>query len=583
MEAFANGQSARAIPSNTEWSRLRPIVRELYQERRWTMAQVRDHLTSLGYRVNIRMIRTRITQWTMQMNNQMGDMIAALGLLDADPALWPSLEEPVFLIRGRQVTIDEVLRFFRRKGVQHPVEWARSSSAVLNGDGVPSVSLLQVAGVSSDQCISLAGTPVSGLMSLHYLPVDSSQRAVASLRDYCEVYVGRGLATSTFHREPEVHQFTVHGRFGDRMQKGLAQMVRRSPGAFPSFHHGFDLVQPLFFDCHPMGLAQFLAIVCELVAQGAYSVLASLLRYSAAMASAVRTHDSLVEFLIALRSSSDAVLMQAIIPSVRAMLDVFGRQCPSTWHRLYIQERLCDCFYHGRERTEGSARRARLLREQEAYYGPFARNVLWTLANVADDHLDARNVDDAEEYYSTALARAEYLSGFGRAKVRFVALEGLARTERLRFDQLRRSTVAVETLPISSKLEMEMKVFWGRHSKKLCSLQTPKVVQGEHRPPSPASYRDGESPHVDIDLEIPQEESEQAHSASSSFEGPWSLAMFPRHKRPTLLSILGEVIIWMKRTFRVDFGRHSLAIPMSLDILLDVWRHRLPFWKSWDP
>ncbi|RBQ77569.1 hypothetical protein FVER14953_07542 [Fusarium verticillioides] len=77
------------------------------------------------------------------------------------------------------------------------------------------------------------------------------QKAAASLIDYCGVYLSQDI-----HPEPEVHQFTIHGRFGNRMQEGLAQMMRGGPGAFPHFHQAFDLVQPLLSDCHPMSLAQ---------------------------------------------------------------------------------------------------------------------------------------------------------------------------------------------------------------------------------------------------------------------------------------------------------------------------------------
>jgi hypothetical protein len=157
------------------------------------------------------------------------------------------------------------------------------------------------------------------------------------------------------------------------------------------------------------------------------------------MASSLLVDGSLTEFLRCLRSSPH-ILLPTVISSLRAALAVFPEHSPSTWQRLYIQERLCDCFYHGRGRTEGGERRAQLLREQEAFYGSLARNVLWTVTNVADDHLDAGNIQAGEEYYSVVLARAEHLTGFGRAKIRFAALEGLARAERMRFDQLRRSS-----------------------------------------------------------------------------------------------------------------------------------------------
>ncbi|KAF9774865.1 hypothetical protein IL306_007109 [Fusarium sp. DS 682] len=442
MDPLINAQPVLTIPSSEDWSRLRPLVKELYHDRRLSMAEVRDHLILLGYRVNTRMIRARISQWNLQRNNQFHGMVAALRLLDPDTALWP-VPEPWFLIRGRHVSLDEVLRYFRRKGIQNPIQWCRS--AAVHQDE-PTVSLLQegsspVDGTSEGSSILAALSSARGValhMSPVYIPTPIftlEQKAAASLTDYCAVYLSHDL-----HPEPEVHQFTTHGRFGNRMQEGLAQMIREGPGAFPHFNQAFDLVRPLLSDCHPMSLAQILAIVCELSAYkepSAYkiqAVLSSLLQYSAAMASTLRTPSSLVQFLQSLSALPPALLQCTAISSLRAALAIFSEKSPHTWHRLYIEERLCDCLYHGRDRTEGGVRRAHLWSEQESFYGLFARNVVWTVTNVADDRLDGGDLDGAEACYSTALARAEQLSGFGRAKLRYAALEGLGRIEQMRFE-----------------------------------------------------------------------------------------------------------------------------------------------------
>ena len=189
--------------------------------------QIRGHLESLGYRINTRMVRTRITQRNFQKNNQMRDMVAALRLLNPCPALWPS-PEPIFLTRGRQVTI--------------------------------------------------------------------------------------------------------HGRFGDRMQEGLAHMVRRGPDVFPYFRQIFDLVRPLLSECYPMGLAQFLAVVCEVVTCAAppFDVLKSLVRYPAAMASSLPVQESVKSFLRILAISSLHKLLLYVVSSLIAALAVFSELCRNT-------------------------------------------------------------------------------------------------------------------------------------------------------------------------------------------------------------------------------------------------------------
>ncbi|EXL47382.1 hypothetical protein FOCG_11567 [Fusarium oxysporum f. sp. radicis-lycopersici 26381] len=436
MDPLVNPQSALTIPSSEDWSRLRPLIKELYHDRRFSMAEVRDHLKSLGYWVNTRMVRARISQWNLQRNNQFHGMVAALRLLDPDPASWP-VPEPWFVIRGRHVPLHEILRYFRRKGIQNPIHWCRSTAVsqeesavrlLKEGDSPvegTSEGSSTLAALSSANSVAMSMSPVNIPTPIFTL----EQKAAASLTDYCGVYLSQDI-----HPEPEVHQFTTHGRFGNRMQEGLAQMMRGGPGAFPHFHQAFDLVQPLLADCHPMSLAQLLAIVCELSACNAQEVLTCLLRYSAAMASSLRTPSPLIQFLVSLTLLPPGLLQCTAISSLRAALAVFSDKSPHTWHRLYIEERLCDCLYHGRDRIEGGYRRAQLLQNQESFYGPFARNVVWTVTNIADDHLDGGDLDGAESYYRMALERAEQLSGFPRAKLRYAALEGLGRIEQIRFE-----------------------------------------------------------------------------------------------------------------------------------------------------
>jgi hypothetical protein len=397
------------------------------------------------------MIRSRISQWNLQRNNQLQAMAAALRLLDPDPALWP-MQDPLFFIRGRQVAMSEILQYFRRKGIRNPFHWCRS---ITIDQDEPTVSLVTdwvnpggdaSAGsstVAESSSTTRSERPVEPRLTTRPLQavcistpiVTLEQKAVASMREYCANYLGLGLMT--IHQEPEVHQFTVHGRFGDRMSEGLAQMMRGGSRAFPNFHRAFDLIRPILSDCHPMSLAQLLATACELSASMAQSVLLCLLRYVAAMASSLRTAPALVQFLVSLSESAPALLQQTMISSLRAAQATFADKSPTTWHGLYIQERLCDCLYHGRDRTEGSARRVQLLREQEMFYNPLARNVLWTITNVADDHLDRGDLDGAQAYYMMALKRSDSLNGFGRAKLRYATLEGLGRVERIRFETIR--------------------------------------------------------------------------------------------------------------------------------------------------
>lgn len=231
------------------------------------------------------------------------------------------------------------------------------------------------------------------------------------------------------------------------MRDGLAHMTRNSAEAFPNFRRGFDLVRNLLSDCHPMALGQYLAVVCILATHQAHSILFSLLRYTSMMASTLGVYSPVAEFLTAMRSSPD-VLGTAVL-CLRAAVGCFAEQDSISWQKFYIQERLCDCLYYGNAHTEGSAYRTALFLEQEALYGTFARNVLFTLTNVASNHMHGGDIDSAQATYTLALRRADTLAGLGRAKIRFAALEGLAHCERIVFEQMRQFPLGiVQGLPV---------------------------------------------------------------------------------------------------------------------------------------
>ncbi|EXJ77086.1 hypothetical protein A1O3_10244 [Capronia epimyces CBS 606.96] len=99
------------------------------------------------------------------------------------------------------------------------------------------------------------------------------------------------------------------------------------------------------------------------------------------------------------------------------------------WKTLYLRERFCDSLYHSGPSFahERAQERRLLLHDQERFYGPTARNVLYTMTNVADDALENGDVVGAIEHFNQVLTRADLLSDYGRAKTRFAALEGLGK------------------------------------------------------------------------------------------------------------------------------------------------------------
>lgn len=421
-------------PTTADWSALRPTITKLYGDERWTMDQLRLHLVEMGYRVNKRMVRGRITQWNLHRNHQLKDMVAALQLLSPDIGQWPS-PTPSFLIRGRVITMEEVKLYFRRKKIQNPFELAHSMDPtdngshvqLLNGEmglkGKPEVC------VGTSSFVSYNSSPKVGPKSLPQCLRGTDENAVSSLQLYCLAYLAQ---ESDHHKEPQVHQFTIQGRFGELMRDGLAHMMRHTPEAFLYFRRGFKLVESLLCNCHPMAIAQYLAVVCIFAVNGAQSVLQALRRHVASMASTLNLPPPAREVLAAISSSRD-VLCTAIV-CLRAAVGKFTEEKPTSWQNFYLKEMLCDCLYYAGSHDEGGAQRALLLQQQEDFYGPNARNVICTLMRVASNDLNQGALEIAQARYGEALERAGNLIDLGRAKVRYLALEGLADVELARFE-----------------------------------------------------------------------------------------------------------------------------------------------------
>ncbi|KAH8727072.1 hypothetical protein GQ44DRAFT_789791 [Phaeosphaeriaceae sp. PMI808] len=224
------------LPSSADWSSLRPLITELYLEQRWTMDQVRHHLMAMGC------------------SSPSGP----------DPSLWPS-PEPRFQVRGQEVTIKEIELYFRRKRIQNPLQWAHSTNSAGENDEKQVVLLNDEESFVSER----TGCPETSVLTSRPLPftrkrpgppkhiLTLDEKAVANMQEYCSDYIGRRDVT---HQEPQVHQFTIHGQFGEKMRDGLEHMIRNGPDAFPNFNRGFELLHSLFLDCHPMALAQLLLV-----------------------------------------------------------------------------------------------------------------------------------------------------------------------------------------------------------------------------------------------------------------------------------------------------------------------------------
>jgi hypothetical protein len=407
------------------------------------------------------MVKTRLRHWGLQKHLHLPELRTALKLLGPDRSRWPS-QAPQFLIHGRLVALDDILRSCGRKGIQDPFEWAcltsdnddeHSSNVELltetslatretevDHTGQPNVHFAVTIPQSSNP-YSLATLPPQsrGEIVFHPYPGVSDTfdwplpdpdifihraMAVQRMQSYCLEYMAS--ASSLNHHEPDVHHLTCHARFLDQMDEGISLIHRKETDmAFEKFGNGFKLLKKMFMDIHPMSIATYMLLMCKLIVNNLISLSTNLLEYAHGLSKVLKSFPRcLVELLHAISQSKE---LELPLLCLRAASDILETTCTMDWKTLYVKERHCDALYQTGEHGELAIRRGQLLQLQEVRYGTSARNVLWTSLNVADDHLYHDQLYEAEARFTKVLQQADQHSGYHRAKTRVVALEGLAK------------------------------------------------------------------------------------------------------------------------------------------------------------
>jgi hypothetical protein len=410
------------------------------------------------------MIKTRIKEWKLDKKHKEIDMRTAVALLANDRSRSWSTYSPRFRIRGRIVTYPEVLQYFRRKKINDPVAWIKSH----RDDGFvasPEVKLLGPEAVDiiddspspeevesptdmtttivpatpqrttfqpSQQLINTPKTwdqSLVGSSIIHpaqHLPGD---KAIWIMRDYCLSYLESPRAST--HREPQLHRLTTHAYFAHRMQNGIfAFLAGETIPAIANFEGAFNLTREIFRNDHPMSIAMLMSVICELRKNNLQTIVLQLVSHIRQVISMQHPGPTphLLTSLFSILETAGPDAANLAICAIRKALGSLASHDPLDWKTLYLKERLCDCLYYMGERGEGASTRLILLAEQEQKYGQHARNVLWTLTNVADDHLKGGEPFKAQLRFRDVLARSEKLEGYERANSRFKALEGLANT-----------------------------------------------------------------------------------------------------------------------------------------------------------
>lgn len=441
-----------------------------------------------------RMIKTRIKEWKLDKKHKEIDMRTAVALLANDRSRSWSTYSPRFRIRGRIVTYPEVQQYFRRKKIGDPVAWIKrnqddgfvaspevkllgpesegGSESLSNVDEAESVDDASTAIVPTSQNRrseeeghqQLINSPktweqsIVGISIIHPAQHLAGDKAIWVMRDYCASYLESPRAKN--HREPQLHRLTTHAYFAHRMQNGIFSFLKgETIGAIANFEGAFNLTKEIFRNDHPMSLAMLMSVICELKKNKLQNIVNQLVTHVRQVVSMQHQKPHVLTLLFEILESAGSEAANLAICSIRKALGYLADNDTLDWKTLYLKERLCDCLYYMGESGEGADTRLVLLGEQEQKYGIYARNVLWTLTNVADDHLQRGEPWKAEGRFRDVLERSEKLEGYERANSRFKALEGLAKTALVAAESVFSEGIMVEPGASSDEVRRKHQAF----------------------------------------------------------------------------------------------------------------------------
>ncbi|PSN71511.1 hypothetical protein BS50DRAFT_570851 [Corynespora cassiicola Philippines] len=120
--------------SSDEWEKKRITITQLYRDKARSLKDVlgilqREH----DFRPTTAMLKKRITKWSLDRKNKQSDMLTALQLAFHRKTQG---KETIFRIRGRLVTLQEVERYFHRKGARDLVSLVSAVDIAKTSDQV---------------------------------------------------------------------------------------------------------------------------------------------------------------------------------------------------------------------------------------------------------------------------------------------------------------------------------------------------------------------------------------------------------------------------------------------------------------
>ncbi|PMD39544.1 hypothetical protein L207DRAFT_428284, partial [Hyaloscypha variabilis F] len=110
--------SSLKCPSLSEWERVRPLIKQLYVDEDRTLKEVMDTLVrDHGHKATIKQYKVQINKWKLDKTYKEAEARAVLRKKIQRDALG---KDSVFRVRGKPVTIENVRRYFKRRGIENP-------------------------------------------------------------------------------------------------------------------------------------------------------------------------------------------------------------------------------------------------------------------------------------------------------------------------------------------------------------------------------------------------------------------------------------------------------------------------------
>lgn len=449
------------------WKKHRPLITKLYFEDGKTLKEVRAILENdHDFAPSERMYKSRLHTWGLDKKKKEHEMldVVRLGLQRRDVN---GEANPVFNVRGRQVTLGDALHYFNRKGVKDPQTLLDQQPESSVGSPSPSEydvttpltegelmisadpddeleleivqqdrqqgrmeSLQRSLGITNINSISLAdelSIPQSLISPIEYRYMEAM---LTQTQDhYRSIFATRNLSVG-----PSTWTATSDDGLSDQFYYGMYHGYSflwngQRDKAFENFHQSFELIQSLLRDRHVGFLIYIYDLIIRYQGTGQEEPLIQLLDFMAEMALTVFESENHPIRLIALWMKQATTIRSALAEfTLRRMLDFF-QDSIGYFHPETVA--LLQTFAFGlmnRERYKEAAMRfQQLVNAFQTTHGSNSYEVCYALRSTSDAYFHQELYPESLQALRTALDSSKLLENEDEEKEIYVrCLRGMA-------------------------------------------------------------------------------------------------------------------------------------------------------------